>query len=388
MKKYTRVCAKIDLDAIEENVEEMAKHVSEDTMLMPVLKMDAYGHGAVPIAQMLEFKSCVWGYGTATLEEAIALRNTGIRKPILVLGCVFKDERRAMLDHKVRMTCYSETMAEEVSKLAVKMGRKAYFHVKLDTGMGRLGFQINEESVETILRIAKLPNVVMEGLFTHFAKADETDKGFTEKQLEKYLWMKNRLKEEGLNFKIYHCSNSAALIDVEEARMDMVRAGIALYGIYPSDEVKKENVKLKPAMSLISHIAFVKWVDEGTPISYGSTYITTRRTKVATIPVGYGDGYPRSLSSKGYVLIKGQKAPVIGRVCMDQFMVDVTDIEDVKEMDRVTLFGRDKQEEITIDELGELSGKLHYEFICGLGKRIPRIYLSDGEVTEQIDYFG
>ena len=331
------------------------------------------------------------GYEVTMYEQnpviAILLKDACLKKPVLVLGCIFPDQWDTMIRNEVRMTVYSYEMAKEVSELAEAMGCKVYVHIKLDTGMARLGFQITKENAEEIAKISKLPNLVMEGMFTHFAKSDEADKTFTNEQLDKYLWMKEELKKRGVTFQYYHCSNSAGIIDLKEANMDIVRAGITTYGMYPSDEVEKERVPLKPAMELISHVAHVKWLTEGKPVSYGGTYVTTRPTKVATIPVGYGDGYPRSLSNKGYVLIHGQKAPIIGRVCMDQFMVDVTAIEDVEFGDKVVIFGRDGKEFLSVDTLGELSGRFNYEFVCVLNKRIPREYIRHGEVVEQVDSF-
>lgn len=387
MKKYTRVCARIDLDAIEYNIENIRKNIAEGTQMMAVMKTDGYGHGAVPIARLLDTKDYMWGCAVATHDEAILLRRGGIQKPILVLGCIFPENREEMIENDIRMTCYTEERAIQVSELAVSMNKKAYIHVKLDTGMSRLGFQINQESLEAIERIAKLPGLIMEGMYTHFSKADEFDKSFTEKQIEKYMWMKNSLADRGVVFDYYHCSNSAGIIDLKEANMDLVRAGILTYGLYPSDEVEKANVPLRPAMELISHVIHVKWIEEGTPVSYGGTFVTSRRTKVATIPVGYGDGYPRSLSNKGYVLIHGQKAPILGRVCMDQLMVDVTDIENVKFADKVTLIGYDGEEHLPVEVLSELSGRFNYEFVCDLSKRIPREFLRHGEVIEQMDCF-
>ncbi len=224
-------------------------------------------------------------------------------------------------------------------------------------------------------------------MFTHFAKADETDKAYTDVQIGKYNYMRDELKKRGVSFPIYHCSNSAGIIDIKKANMDLVRAGISIYGLYPSEEVEKKNVPLRPAMELISHVSYVKTVPEGTPVSYGGTYVTEKETSLATIPVGYGDGYPRSLSNKGYVLIHGKKAPIRGRVCMDQFMVDVTDIPDVKFGDKVTLVGKDGEEFLPVETLSDLSGRFNYEFVCDLGKRIPREYIQNGQVIEQVDYF-
>lgn len=387
MKAYNRVCARIDLDAVEYNIEMMKNNVRDGAKMLGVVKTDGYGHGAVQIAKMLSPKDYMWGFAVATLDEAVVLRHGGIEKPILVLGCIFPDQREDMIKHDIRMTLYTEEMAREVSELAVKMGKQAYIHIKLDTGMSRLGFLIEEEAADIIERISKMPNLVMEGMYTHFAKADEIDKSFTGKQIRNYVWMKETLEKRGVAFTYYHCSNSAGIIDVPEANMDLVRAGISTYGLYPSEEVHKENVPLKPAMELISHVAHVKWVDAGTPVSYGGTYITDRRTKIATIPVGYGDGYPRSLSNKGYVLIHGKKAPILGRVCMDQFMVDATEIDDVKYADKVTLVGNDGVEKLPVEVLSGLSGRFNYEFVCDLGKRIPREFIRHGEIVEQMDYF-
>lgn len=388
MKKYSRVCARIDLDAVEYNLDMMKQNIKEETKMIGVIKTDGYGHGAVQIARyVMEEKDYIWGYAVATLDEAVLLKKNQVKKPVLVLGCIFPDQRDIMIEQEVRMTCYTLEMAEDISKRAQKLNQKAYIHIKLDTGMSRLGFQITEESVEEICRIASLPNLVLEGMYSHFATADETDKTFTKKQLERYLWMKEKLEERKVTFPYYHCSNSAGIIDVKEANMDLVRAGISTYGLYPSNEVEKKNVPLKPALQLISHVAHVKWVESGTPVSYGCTYVTKRRTRIATIPVGYGDGYPRSLSNKGYVLIRGKKAPILGRVCMDQFMVDVTDIDAVTFQDRVTLVGTDGGEDLPVEVLSDLSGRFNYEFVCDLGKRIPREFVRNGKVVEQMDYF-
>ncbi len=384
MKAFNRVLAKIDLDAIEYNLDSMCKNLDPNTKVMAVIKADGYGHGAIQIAQMLENKDAVWGYAVATLEEAIALKDSGVKKPLMILGVLFEEQWEEAVRQEIRMTIYTEETANAISELAGKLGTQAVVHIKLDTGMSRLGFMVDEESLQSILRICRLPNLKVEGLFTHFAKADEKDKTFTNAQLESYDWMRDQLVSAGVHIPYEHVSNSAGIIDVPEANMDLVRAGISLYGLYPSDEVQKENVPLKPALSLISHVAHVKWVDKGTPVSYGGTYVTTKKTRIATIPVGYGDGYPRSLSNKGYVLIRGQKAPILGRVCMDQFMVDVTDIPDAAYKDKVTLIGTDQEEEVSVADLSRLSGRFNYEFVCDLGKRIPREFIRHGEAFEQV----
>lgn len=387
MKTYSRVYAKIDLDAVAWNMEQMKKNLKEGTEMVAVIKTDGYGHGAVQVASMLESYDYVWGYAVATLDEAVVLRAAEIQKPILVLGCIFPDQYWEMLKYEIRMNVYTKEMAEAISALAVEKGEQAYVHIKLDTGMARLGFSAEESSIEEIEEIAELPNLVLEGVFTHFAKADEEDKTFTMMQLEKFEWMTQRLEEEGVTFPYVHASNSAGIIDVRRADYNLVRAGIAIYGLYPSEEVDKEKVQLKPALSLKSHIAFVKDIPAGTPVSYGGDFVSEHQMRIATIPIGYGDGYPRSLSDTGYVLIRGKKAPIIGRICMDQFMVDVSDIPEVKFGDKVTLIGRDQEEYLPVEKLSELSGRFNYEFVCDLGKRIPRVYVQDGKVEEQVDYF-
>ena len=374
MSENNRICARINLDAILYNMEQMKNRIGKDARLIAVLKTDGYGHGAVPIASMFEGVPYVWGYAVACMEEALVLREAKIKKPILVLGCVFPDEYKQMIKEDIRAAVYTMEMAEQMAEEAKRQGKTAYFHIKVDTGMGRIGFAVNEESVDTIEKISKLDHVMLEGMFTHFAKADEKEKEFTYEQHDRFLWMKNKIEERGVDIQYYDCDNSAGIIDFPNLKHDLARAGISTYGMYPSDEVDKKAVPLKPALSLISHVTFVKEVEKGTPISYGGTFIAPEKMKVATIPVGYGDGYPRSLSNKGSVLIRGKRAKILGRVCMDQFMVDVTHIPETKFMDPVVLVGSDGDEQITVEELAELSGRFNYEFVCCLGKRIPRVY--------------
>lgn len=387
MKKYSRVCAKINLNHITYNIEQMRQHIAENTRMILVVKADGYGHGASRIAKETEKMDCVWGYATATLDEAVLLRKAGIKKPVLVLGCTFPEQYESAIANRIRMTVYTEQSAQEISRIASRRKEEALVHIKLDTGMSRLGFQTGEESVEVIERISHLPGIQIEGIFTHFAKADELDKSFTKRQMEEFVWMTERLKERGVDPVFRHCSNSAGIIDHPEANMDLVRAGIALYGLYPSDEVVKSNLDLRPAMSLVSSVVHTKWIEPGAVVSYGGCFRAQKRTKVATIPVGYADGYPRSLSDKGYVLIHGKKAPILGRVCMDQMMADITEIEETGFMDEVVLVGESGDERIAVEDLSNLSGRFNYEFLCDLDKRIPREYIKDGEVIEQVDYF-
>lgn len=387
MRTYSRVYAEINLDAILHNMEQMRGLLKEDTKIMGVIKTDGYGHGAVPIGRELEKLEYTWGYATATVEEAEILRRNGLKKPILILGATFPEQYEAMADLGLRANVYSIGQAERMEEAAAKMNKKIMVHVKIDTGLSRLGFQVTEEAADEIARISKMPHIIMEGIFTHFAKSDAADKTMANQQLEVFAKMKQMLEKRQVEIPMVHCSNSAAIIDMPEANMSVVRAGISLYGMWPSDEVKKENIDLAPVMSLKSCIVFLKELEKGRVISYGATYETGKKQRIATIPVGYGDGYPRSLSNKGYVLIHGKKAPICGRICMDQFMVDVTDIPEAKEGDMVTLVGKDHGAEITMEEIGDLSGRFNYEFACDLGKRIPRVYVKNGEVVETRDYF-
>ena len=305
MKQHNRVCAEIDLDAIAYNMEQMKNRIGDGARLIAVVKTDGYGHGAVPIAEMFEEFPYVWGYAVACLEEAVELREHGIKKPILVLGCIFPDQYEEMIRYDIRPAVYTEEMADAISEEAVRLGKTVCLHIKIDTGMGRIGFPVNAKSADAIERISRLPNVELEGMFTHFAKADERDKTYTLEQHERFMWMKEETEKRGVSIQYYDCDNSAGIIDLPEMRHDLARAGISTYGMYPSDEVDKEAVDLKPALSLISHVTYVKDVAPGTSISYGGTFTAQKEMRVATIPVGYGDGYPRSLSNKGYVLIHG-----------------------------------------------------------------------------------
>ncbi len=278
-------------------------------------------------------------------------------------------------------------MAQELSREAVRQGKEVNVHIKVDTGMSRIGFADTKESVETIRAIKKLPGIRLEGLFTHFAKSDEADKTATEKQLRRYQAFNKACEAAGVQFRIHHCSNSAGIIDLPGANLDMVRAGITVYGLYPSEEVKKERVPLKAAMEMKSHIVHVKEIAPGTEVSYGGIYTAASVRRIATVPVGYADGYPRSLSNKGCVLAAGKRAPICGRVCMDQLMVDVTDIPEAVPGMEVTLFGRDVDAFLSVDELAELSGRFNYEFVCDLSQRVPRIYLRHGAIAEVHDFY-
>ena len=379
MLNYPRVHAEIDLDAILHNMEQMHGLTDPHTKLMAVIKTDGYGHGAIPIARELEAVDYVYGYAVATEEEALALRADGIKKPILILGYTFPEQYEALLEAQITPAVFSMETAKLLSETAKRLHTTARIHIKLDTGMGRVGFLVSEESADVIAQIAKLPHIMIEGMFTHFARADETDKTSANRQLADFLHMADMLESRGVHIPIKHCSNSAGILDLPQANLDIARAGITLYGLHPSEEVHLERMDMKPAMSLKSRVVHVKTLPAGYGVSYGATYVTPDERRIATIPVGYGDGYARSLSNKGDVLIRRKRAPIVGRVCMDQFMVDVTDIPDVRVGDEVTLIGADGGARITLEELGEKSGRFNYEFACDLGKRIPRVFYKNGK---------
>lgn len=371
---YPRVEAEIDLGAIRDNFAAMRGRLRDDTKMIAVVKTDAYGHGAVRIAEMMEPEAYIWGFAVATTEEAVELRRAGIRKPILCLGFVFPQDYDLLVRLQIRPATFKLSMARQLSEAASRAGMILPVHLAVDTGMGRIGFQVCEEDADEAAEIAKLSNLRVEGLFTHFARADERDKDYTQEQFRKYCRFEQMLEERGVSIPLRHAANSASIMELPGTHLDAVRAGITIYGIYPSDEVDRNLMPMKPAMSLISHICYIKKVPAGTSISYGGTFVTERESRIATIPVGYGDGYPRSLSNKGSVLIRGRRAPIVGRVCMDQFMVDVTEIE-AEEFDRVTLLGQDGKDAVTADELGRLSGRFPYELVCDISKRVPRVYV-------------
>ncbi len=387
MNLYRRAVAEIDLDAILYNVGQMGRHIAAGAKIMAVIKADGYGHGAVPIGKELEPLDIVWGYAVATAEEAWILRRNGLEKPILVLGAVFPEQYQGLVGQEIRPTIYSLQQAEGLEEFLSRQGTSLPVHVKIDTGLSRLGFQATEKAAGEVAQIAGMEHIIVEGLFTHFAKSDAKDKSMAISQMERFGAMQKMLAGYGISIPIAHCSNSAAIIDMPEAHMDLVRAGISLYGMWPSSEVQKENISLRPALSLKSCIVFLKELEQGRAVSYGATYETSGNQRIATIPVGYGDGYPRSLSNRGYVLVHGRRAPICGRICMDQFMVDVTDIPEAAEGDTVTLVGTDGAETITMEGIGELSGRFNYEFACDLGKRIPRVYKKGGEIVQAKDYF-
>ena len=374
---HDRIWAQIDLEAVLYNMENMRANIRDDTKIVAVLKTNGYGHGAVPIMKKLEKLSYVWGYAAATFEEAKELRENGAEKPILLLGYVFPYCYRELARLEIRPACFREDMLEQLSEAALEEGKPIMIHVAVDTGMGRIGIRPDKEGLAFVKKAIDMPGVTVEGMFTHFAKADEKDHGPTHIQIARYSGFEEKIRTElGYQIPLCHCSNSAGIIEFPGANMNLVRAGITLYGLWPSDEVSRVTVPLRPVMTLYSRIVYLKEAAPGVSVSYGGTFTTSREmTRIATVPAGYGDGYPRSLSGKGYILVCGKKAPILGRVCVDQMMVDVTDIPDAKEGSLCTLIGTDGDETITMEQLGDLSGRFNYELACNINARVPRIFV-------------
>ncbi|MBE5864881.1 MAG: alanine racemase [Lachnospiraceae bacterium] len=393
METYRRVCAEVDLDALLHNVAFMRAGIRQDTRMLAVIKTDGYGHGGIPIAKSLEPLDYLYGFATATPEEAFLLRENGIQKPILVLGYSYSYAYERMAKEGIRPAVFEKEQLDELKKSAQKAGKKIQVHIKVDTGMGRIGITPDEEGlafVREVMEYAAGGSLAIEGIFTHFARADEVDKGNAMVQLTRFESFVEQLEQKlGLKGLLRHCSNSAGILELPQANMDIVRAGISLYGLRPSDDVVAGTGEMQPVLSLKSSIVYIKTVHAGQSVSYGGTFTAEKDTRVATIPVGYGDGYPRALSGPvGYVLIHGKKAPILGRVCMDQFMVDVSHIPEAAMGDCVTLIGADGEERITVEMLGDLSGRFNYELVCDLGNRVPRVFIKDGKVIAAQDLSG
>ena len=373
MSDYLRCWAEISLSAIGHNIEEVRKRLAPGVRLLAVIKADAYGHGAVRVGKYLEDR--VNYFAVATLEEAVELRENGIRLPILILGYTSPSQYEDLVAFDITQTIYSRETAELLNREAANQGKRAGIHIALDTGMTRIGFQVTEEDADVIADIGRLPHLKMEGLFTHFACADQKDKTYCSGQLEKFNRMVRMLEERKVEIPLKHVCNSAGIMEFDDFRYDMVRSGIVTYGMYPSEEVRKERLDLIPALEWKSRVIHVKEVGNGLGVSYGATYVTHEgRTRIATVSAGYADGYPRALSSKGRVLIHGQYAPILGRVCMDQFMVDVSRIPDVRVEDVVTLVGRDGENSISIEEIADPAARFNYEMACGISRRVTRVY--------------
>lgn len=386
MIDFYRSCADVDLSAIRDNVRALMGATTPGTKCMAVIKANAYGHGDVAVAKALEDEAD--HFAVATLPEAVNLRKNGVTKKILILGYVFPEEYGLLVENDIDATVFDLETAKYLSDEGLRQGKKAFCHIKVDTGMRRIGIEPVRENTELVKKISGLEGLEVRGIFTHFAKADEKDKTHALGQFRDFCRIIDACREAGVEFEYRHCDNSAATIDLKETNLDMVRLGISMYGMYPSDEVEKERVKLTQAIKWTAKVVMVKEVEPGEGVSYGATYVTERKSLIATVSVGYGDGYPRRLFNKGEVLIHGKRAPIIGRVCMDQFMIDVTGIDGVKRGDDVTLTGIDGDGFIPVEELCRIAeGAFHYEFVCDIGKRIPRRYFLDGKCVGAHDYF-
>lgn len=378
---FDNTYVRIDLDAIRENIETVRRKTG--TAVMAVVKADAYGHGAVPVAQHLQ-DICSF-FGVSSAAEALELRQAGLDNPILILGHTPVDAFPLVVEQEIRPAIFRWEDALALSEEAQRQGKTAKFHFAVDTGMSRIGFQAEEDAAELCCRIAGLPGLCPEGLFSHFATADCADLSKAREQARKFDWFCDLLKQRGLEIPIRHMNNSAGLMNFTD-QYDMVRCGIVTYGLYPSPEVDPKLLPLKPALSWHSHVSHVKTLPAGREVSYGGLYVTREDTRVATIPVGYADGYWRSLSGRFYVLIHGRRAPILGRVCMDQMMVDVTHIPQTQPGDPVTLVGHDGDEVITVEQIAGEAGSFNYEFICSISRRVPRVYQQGGQQIRSVHY--
>lgn len=377
--EYHRIYAKIDLDAIEHNIDLVKDKIGNETKLLLVIKADAYGHGSVELAKTFGEKADY--FAVAEMNEALELRYAGIKKPILILGYTSPNLFKTALENDITLTMFQPEAIEKLSKEAVNAEKTAKIHFAVDTGMSRIGFSITENSADEAAKAAKLPGIFVEGIFSHFATADGVDKRPSMEQREKYDKFIAMLKDRNVEIPIKHINNSAGILEFDKY-YDMAREGIILYGLYPSKEVEEElgeRFKLRPAMELITHISHIKELEANRGISYGFTYVTDHKMRVATIPVGYADGYPRALSNKGEVLIHGKRCKILGRVCMDQMMVDISDVPEARIEDKVVLVGKDQNEFIPAEELADAAYSFNYEFVCGIARRVPRVYFKNGE---------
>ena len=375
----TRV--KIDLDAISENFN--AIRAKAKVPVMAVIKADAYGHGAIEVARLLQDRAAF--FGVSSMLEATELRRAGLKNPILILGHTPVHAFDTAIREEIRPAIFRYEDAAALSDGAVAAGMTVPFHFAVDTGMSRIGFPVTEEAADTCAQIAKLPGLIPEGIFSHFATADCADLSRSRAQAERFDTFCQMLKDRGVDIPLRHLNNSAGLMNFD-THYEMVRAGIVTYGMYPSEEVCTDLLTLKPALQFLSKVTFVKTLPAGREISYGGTYTTTGPTRVATVPVGYADGYRRSLSGKFYCLIHGKRAPILGRICMDQMMVDVSGIPETKPGDRVTLVGTDGEETITMEAIAAAADSFNYEFVCGISRRVPRIYTSGGKNVHSVHY--
>jgi len=377
--------AEINLDHLIHNISEIRKIVGEDTKIAAVVKANGYGHGALQVTETLLENGADF-IAVSSINEAVEIRKRFKRAYTLVLGYTIGEKIENAIRNGVIMTIFSYDQALECSKVAESIGIGVSIHIKIDTGMNRLGFLPNQKSVDEIIKISKLPNIKVNGIFSHFACADDEDKSFSHNQYKKYDTMVKEIEKQGLNIPMRHIANSAATLDLPEYHLDMVRPGICLYGLYPSKTSGKNVVSLKPVMSLKTRISNIKVIEEAGGVSYGQNHLVKKGDKIATIPIGYADGYTRLLSNKGQVLIKGNRYNIIGNICMDQCMVDITGSTDILVGDEVTIFGEDSGKSIPVEEIAEQMGTINYEVVCMVGRRVPRVYKKDGKIIKKVNY--
>ncbi|MFY9285065.1 MAG: alanine racemase [Tissierellaceae bacterium] len=375
LKEVRPVRLEIDLDNLTNNIKEIRRHVGDSTLIMAIVKANAYGHGAA-ICGRIFLDNGADKLGVSVLSEGISLRESGITAPILVLNYTPTVQYEELLRYDLTQTIYKYEDAKLLSEIAGRYGKDAKIHIKIDTGMHRIGFLPNETSIDDIRRIVELPNISVEGIYTHFAKADYPDKSHTRDQFQKFQWVLDRLADLNIDIPIKHASNSAAILDLPEYNLDMVRPGIILYGHYPSEHVNKDVIDIKPTTTLKSCISHIKELDEGEGIGYGQTFVTKRKSKIATLPIGYADGFSRVLSGRAYVSINHKRVPVVGTICMDQLMVDVTDIENIGIDDEAILFGYGHESYPRVEDIAKELGTINYELICMISIRVPRIYIN------------
>ncbi len=372
-----RTWAEINLDALRYNFNQVKSKTTAP--IMAIIKADAYGHGVGMVADTLLKEGAAW-FGVATADEAIELRNLGYTLPILILGVIFPEEYHSILERDISFALSSYEDALNVQTAAKEIGKKALLHIKLDTGMGRIGFAVNEKSAEEILKISEMDFVEIQGIFSHMSKADEKDKTYANGQFEKFNKMCRILEEKGVALPIKHIANSASIATLPHTHMDMVRSGIVNYGLKPSEDVGEEHISLKPVMTLKSRITHIKTVEDDLPISYGGTYVAKKGSRIATVAIGYADGLSRVLSGKVHFLVKGHYVPVVGNICMDQCMIDITDFDDINTQDEVIIFGSDGNNTISVDSVALLLGTINYEVVCSVARRVPRAYIQNNRV--------
>lgn len=384
LKEERPTVLEINLDNLAYNIKNLRSHIDPDTLIMAVVKANGYGHGAISASRIF-LENGADRLGVSLLTEGMELRKAGIDAPILILNYTPPSQYEKVIEHDLIQNIYSYEDARELSNAAISLNKQANIHIKIDTGMARIGFYPNDKAIEAILKISKLPGINIEGIFTHFAKSDEKDKSFTDIQFKRFMNLVDSLEEKGLYIDIKHASNSAATLDIEKYNLNMIRPGLLLYGHYPSDQVMEKNLDIIPAMALKSTISHIKTISKGSGVSYNHLYIADRKTKIATLPVGYADGYSRMLTGKSCVSVNGKRVDVLGKICMDQMMIDISGIEDLKIGDEVVLFGYEDNAP-SVEEIAQWIGTVNYEIVCMMSRRVPRIYIKNHQLSHMVDY--